>query len=427
MKIIEENLLKNTILQLNKYLEKHTNVQTFYEDLPSLKMESLQSFSFQKDNEFFGEVSFILSVINSIIAHPHISNKGEDVILRSNQAGHLSNDSFQKTYKDSSLWKEKNLEMVPEYVHYYQYTDELKIYENVFIGMLIDLIDIEIAKYNEFYTRLVPSLNNKYDKVIMANHQVESSLCRLDQIERKIKHIKSTYFYKEVSKVHLPQKNIQPTNILLKDRLYHFCFKFYRKFIQYENKMELEKDFRLYYYFTILKVLKKKEFTLDTSKNNFITQSTSSITFHFRDYIVGLSFNEKPGIYLEVCLKNDEVHTFKHRLLLNISRSMKEVKDIPTDAITTYIASIWNLVDTTNFKEIFINSVSEKEIITFWIENLFYESLAKKEVYTKYCPICKNKNIENQDSIYKCLSCHSIYTFKPKEEKDIIWFIYLRR
>ena len=118
---------------------------------------------------------------------------------------------------------------------------------------------------------------------------------------------------------------------------------------------------------------------------------------------------------------------FKHRLLLDTSRNTKETHDTRTDAITTYIASIWNLVDVTDFKEIFINNVSEKEIITFWIDSLFYESIAKKEIYTKYCPICKSKNIDQQDLIYKCSKCNSIYTFKPNEEKDIIWFIHLRR
>ncbi len=430
MKIIEENLLKKTIVQLNNYLEKHPSVQSFYEELPSLKMESLQSFSFQKDNEFFGEVSSILSVINSIIAHPQISNKGEDVVLRSDQAGNLSNESFKKTFQDSSLWKEKNYEMIPELVHYYQYTDELKIYENVFIGMVIDLIDIEITKYNEFYTHLIPSLNDKYDKVIQTNEQVEASLHKLDQIERKIKRTKCTYFYKEVSKVHLPQKKIQPTNILLKNRLYNLCYKFYRTFIQYEDKIELENDFRLYYYYTILNVFQKKAFRLVASENNCITSSHSHLTFQFQDYNICLSFDEKPGICLEISLQTNRtqnVQWFKHQLLLDISRDIKEAKEIRTDAITTHIASIWNLVNAIDFKEIFMNSVSEKEMMTFWIENLFNESIAKKEVYTKYCPICKSKNIENQDSIYKCLNCHSMYTFKPNEEKDTIWFIDLRR
>lgn len=427
MKIIEENLLKNTILQLNTYLEKHKNIESLYEALPSYKMESLQSFSFQKDNEFFGEVSSILSVIHSIIVHPHISNKGEDVILRSNQAGRLSSESFQKTVQESSLWKEKDGEMIPESVHYHQYTDELIIYENLFIGMLVDVIDLEITKYNAFYIHLLPSLNNKFDKVIMANHQVESSLQRLDKIDRKIKHIKNTYFYKEVSKVHFMQKKIQPTNILLKNRLYHLCFRFYRKFIQYENKLELEKDFRLYYYFTILKVMKKKNFILDTSQQNFIAPERSSFSFHFKDYNINLSFNEKPGICLEIGLKKDATHTFKHRLLFDLSRDVKKNQDIPLDAITTTIASIWNLVDTTDNKEIFINTIHEKAMMTFWIENLFHESKAQRDIYTKYCPICKSKTIENRDSIHYCLNCNSIYMFKPDEEEDIIWFIHLRR
>lgn len=430
MKIIEENLLKKTIVQLNNYLEKHPSVQSFYEELPSLKMESLQSFSFQKDNEFFGEVTSILSVINSIIAHPHISTKGEDVVLRSDQAGNLSNESFKKTFQDASLWKEKNNEMIPELVHYYQYTDELKIYENVFIGMIIDLIDIEITKYNEFYTRLIPSLHDKFDKVIQTNEQVEASLHKLDQIERKIKRIKCTYFYKEVSKVHLPQKKIQPTNILLKDRLYNLCYKFYRKFIQYEDKLELENDFRLYYYFTILKVFQKQSFKLVATKKNCMTSTHAHLTFQWKDYNICLSFDEVSSIYLEISLQTNEKHNvqwFKHQLLLDTSRNIKEVKETQADVVTTHIASIWNLVNAIDLKELFMNQVSEKEMMMFWVENLFNESIAKKEVYTKYCPICKSKNIENQDAVYTCFNCHSMYTFKPNEEKDTIWFINLRR
>mgnify|MGYP007004100990 FL=1 len=228
----------------------------------------------------------------------------------------------------------------------------------------------------------------------------------------------------------MPQKKIQPTNILLKNRLYNLCYKFYRTFIQYEDKIELENDFRLYYYYTILKVFQKKAFRLIATKKNCITSSHSHLTFQFQDYNICLSFDEKPGICLEISLQTNRmqnVQWFKHQLLLDISRNIKEAKEIRTDAITTHIVSIWNLVNAIDLKEIFMNHVSEKEMMTFWIENLFNESIAKKEVYTKYCPICKSKNIENQDSVYTCFNCHSMYTFKPNEEKDTIWFINLRR
>ena len=52
---------------------------------------------------------------------------------------------FLKTMQDASLWKHnKDNEMIPEQVHYYQNVDELRIYENIFIMALIYLDNIAI-------------------------------------------------------------------------------------------------------------------------------------------------------------------------------------------------------------------------------------------------------------------------------------------
>ena len=131
MRIIEESKLKKNISQLNNYKKANKLVKDYYNNLDSLKLTSLQSLSYDQDIAFFDEVSFILNVIASIISHPHLSNKGEDIVIRSELAGHISVDSFQRMFKEPSFWKEKDLEMKPEYVHHYQYTDEIKIFENI--------------------------------------------------------------------------------------------------------------------------------------------------------------------------------------------------------------------------------------------------------------------------------------------------------
>lgn len=430
MKIIEENLLKNTILQLNKYIEKNRNMQDIYENISTLEIDSLQNFSFQKDNEFFDEVSFILSVINSIIAHPHISNKQEEVILRSDQAGHISSDAFLKTMKDRALWKEKEYTMVPEYVYYHQDTDELKIYENVFVGMLVDLIDDEISKYNDFYINLIPSLNN-YENEILEDDLVETSLKRLDTLNRKIKHIKNTYFYKEVSKVNFTNKKIQPTNILLKNRLYNFCFKFYKKFIQYEDKVELQQDFTIYYYMLILKIFKEQNFILNSNRKNKIVNNCYISSYIYNDYLITLESTQKAGILLEISLKDNPSVQFKHQLILDANRTtsneFKSIEFNNEQYTTCCIATIWNLFDSKNLNRIFNNKVKEIDIARFWMNNHFHETLAKKSIYQKYCPICKNKNVNEENSIYECTNCKTIYTFKTNNKKDTIWFINLRR
>lgn len=425
MKIIEETLLKKTILQLNNYREKHKNVQDFFDGVSSLELNSLQCFSFQKDSDFFNEISLIISVINSIIAHPHISNKGESIILRSEQAGKLTNENFQQTCKEHALWKEKNFEMVPEYVYYHQYIDELNIYENLFIVLLIDLIDSELKNYTEFYINLIPSLDSIISNQIVENQNVETTLKRLDNLERKIRYIKNTYFYKQISKVSRISKSIKPTNILLKDRLYNLCFKFYRKFIQYEDTTTLLNDFRLYYFMIILQEFRNRGFSLNNEKSNLIDKNNYNLFFNYEDYSINLKINELPGIWLEIGLK-DQV-TFKHHLLLDHHRVVKEHIKSENSALTTNIATIWNIIDQETLKPKFINPTTELEIVKYWLDNLFYQATAKKEVYTKYCPICKSHSTEEENGIYNCTNCKTVYTFKSSKGKDVIWFINLRR
>lgn len=421
MKIIEESQLKKTISQLNIYQEEHKSIKYFYKDLDELKLDSLQHFSFQQDDAFFNEVSFILSVISSIIAHPHLSNKGEDIVVRASTAGHLSTESFQQVFKDTQLWKEKDYEMIPEYVHHYQYTDELKIYENIFIGMLIHLIDVELSKYSEFYMNLLPSFDQD-DIEISENKNIEKTLAQIDDLERKLRYIKNTYFYKEISKCNLALRTIQPTNILLKDRLYHYCFKFYRKFIQYEDKDCLLEDFRKYYFFTILKVFKDNHFVLDENKS----QKYNHLSFLFRDYQVEIALG-KTLTNIDLTISHHHI-VAKHNLILQTERDFQMPEFEIENALTTNVMTLWNTYQLAQPDQpIFSNRVSEYEMITDWLMHSMKEVQAKRDIYSKYCPVCKHKNLNQEDEIYMCPDCKTMYTFKKDEKKDTIWFIQLRR
>ena len=162
MKINEKLYLRKAILQIKRHARENNEAKAFYSKLNTLDIKSLQDLSFNNDLKFFKEINFILSVIISIISHPHISNKGEDIVLRSDQVHSLQNDMFKKTMMDAKLWKhKKNGEMIPEYVHYYQNVDQLNIYENKFIVMLIDLIENELAKFSDFYSTMILSFKDK--------------------------------------------------------------------------------------------------------------------------------------------------------------------------------------------------------------------------------------------------------------------------
>ena len=96
---------------------------------------------------------------------------------------------------------------------------------------------------------------------------------------------------------------------------------------------------------------------------------------------------------------------------------------------TVDVLTLWNLYDFYNLdKPIFSKTVTEEEMITEWILSKFESVVVKKEVYKKYCPVCRSRNIDNNENYYICEDCGSEYVFKGIDEiQDVIWFVKIRR
>ena len=139
MKTNEERYLKESIRNVKKFAKEHETLAVFFAHIDEVKVRSLQDLSFKYDLKFFESISRILSVIISIVSRPVLANKAEEVIVRSTSAARLTPEMFQKTVADSMLWRQRGVDMIPEYVYYQQYVDEIKTYENIFIVNLIKL------------------------------------------------------------------------------------------------------------------------------------------------------------------------------------------------------------------------------------------------------------------------------------------------
>ena len=147
MRFVETAKLNDYIL-LAKRLMKYESPRSAYAEIEKLETESMQSFSIESDRAFLKEVSSVLNVIISIIYHPHIANKREEVVIRIEQAQQISEEAFRQILADSRLWKSHGMKMIPEEVYHYQHIDELRIYENRFIGLLISLIDKALSSFS---------------------------------------------------------------------------------------------------------------------------------------------------------------------------------------------------------------------------------------------------------------------------------------
>jgi len=438
MNVIEEKYLKNLISKLNRFVKENDDFLDFFNESNSLIKKPLQDLSFKSDINFLDEIAFIFSVISSIISHPHMLNKGEEVIIRSELAPNISNDMFQKTIRDSKLWSEDQFKMIPEYVYYYQQIDELRIYENIFIVCLIKKIEFELTKYNDFYISLIDSFDGQ-ETLSLKKDNSDIALKKIQMLNRRLKHIKNTFFYKEVSKGYKKDIAIRPTNILVKDRLYNYCYKFYKKLITYSDTQAKLYDIRLYYYVKLLNALKDEGFT--PSIDNYIEFDNNQINIsnalfyndNFKLSIIPVDL--KIGLELIVenlRIKNKKANKSRHLLLFDSQASFKDNEYIYDDCYDSIeVMSLWNMAYVLDeVKVAYKNIYNESELILKWLKSKLMVVKASYDIYSSYCAICKKQNIEvDEANVITCESCNSKYVFTKNKENsnECIWFIKVRR
>ena len=221
MRLVEIKKLNDFIAAAGKDINLGS-LSDMFEKIDKESPISLQREAIASDRDYVKELTSLLNVIITIIHNPHIANKGEDVIVRIEQANALGTDEFRQVLLDSKLWKRHGAKMIPEEVHYRRYTDELRIYENRFIVYLIDLIERDLSAYSAFYLSMLPTL--ELDGKYLSAGEVGDMIVALDVLKRKIQYLKGTYFYKAVSEGGILSGTIRPTNILTKDRLYKYSF-----------------------------------------------------------------------------------------------------------------------------------------------------------------------------------------------------------
>ena len=436
MKIIEERYLKKEIKKLNQYSKEHRSFLDFFNNVDPVMDKTLQDLSFKSDLNFFKEIEFILSVITSIISHPHLVNKGEEIIVRADQANHVSTEMFNKTMRDATLWKENDqTDMVPEYVYYYQQIDELRIYENIFIVMLVKMIEQEINKYNEFYVSTILTFINQ-DSLSVNKANSDIALDKMNNITRRLKHIKNTYFYKTINRGGTKLGHIHPTNILTKDRLYNFCYKFYIKMITYSDNYSRLQDIRAFYYIQFIKVIKELGFTpyaCDSLQMKGVRKfNIPKAKFSNDLYILNVYQLEKyTGLILEVDNKKVKGKKSKHLLLFDSKPGFSdETYEVEYDKYETVeILSLWNMGYVEgSVKSLYPNPISENEMMKEWITTKIKNVIGSKKIYSIYCPSCKSQMLVNTSTNQlRCEKCTSKYTFYKNENGENIWFNRLRR
>ena len=474
---VRENYLIEYTNALTRLLSKDDTFIKLNESLIKNNISGYTEYHFEEVYSYAKELKAVLDKITSIVYKPHIKATVEEVVIRSELSHNLSNDSFKETMKDIKLWRNKDGEMTPEYVHTTNYIDTLVTYENQFISFLVDLINDEVDHLLNNLTPLVKSIEEQYEskgvtygKYSLFNEfepftypfnkdYLESKVSSkevfelLSKLRKKIKHIKASEFYR-FNKNKIVDKNVVPTNILIHDLLYSFCYRFYL-----ENLMKLDADEKnkkdVYYYNYVL-----CEFIKFFTRNNLVKSSKSNSIIYL-DNDTRLRFSEfsfKKGIYSYKVKEDNDNLGFEIEVRL-INKSTKLDLDVTNDKLATYY-----VLTSLNYEEgnkPYIDSIidSKKEefiqviLATQNNINLVFDSVLNISSYQDYndlliknlmssftmlfntqtyiyenkCPVCGKKDVSLDEDNYHCQDCHSVYSIVNVDDKELLWIKSLRR
>lgn len=385
---------------------------------------SLQKISYEEDCSYFKEALSLLGIILSIAEKPHVSTRREEVFARIEQAGQLSADDFKRVCRDGSLWKRRGVKMVPEELYYFRNEDELCIYENRFIVLLIDLIGREITELKRVYGERLPRIGENTDVLYAGDAGMALDFAR--NIEKRVAYLKNTGFYKIVGKEKPLKGRISPTNILLKDLKYRACFKFYNGFLKYQCEGEEAEDLRSIIKIYILKSLKKLGFDLKEGKNLNEYKACG------KEFSLNFDFNKKGAVILDVTHKISK-KTVKYALFAEDGRSAEAAEEFASGDDGKNFCSVemigeWSLKDGVTHELLSRAGQTEEEMIYSWLASKIRLIRADSSVYKKYCPACGVSGVYENDGDFSCPNCGTRYAFTQNSSgESVIWICKLRR
>lgn len=415
---------KSNARAAEEFISRNGGLVGAYSHAESAGDFSLQKISYEEDCSYFKEALSLLGIILSIAEKPHVSTRREEVFARIEQAGQLSADDFKRVCRDGSLWKRRGVKMVPEELYYFRNEDELCIYENRFIVLLIDLIGREITELKRVYGERLSRIGENTDVLYAGDAGMALDFAR--NIEKRVAYLKNTGFYKIVGKEKPLKGRISPTNILLKDLKYRACFKFYNGFLKYQCEGEEAEDMRSIIKIYILKSLKKLGFDLKEGKNLNEYKACG------KEFSLNFDFHKKGAVILDVTHKISKKNV-KYALFAEDGRSAEAAEEFASGDDGKNFCSVemigeWSLKDGVTHELLSRAGQTEEEMIYSWLASKIRLIRADSSVYKKYCPACGVSGVYENDGDFSCPNCGTRYAFTQNSSgESVIWICKLRR
>jgi len=413
----------------------------------------------KKTEEDLKGLASLLDKLSSIVYRPHLSVKNEDVILRSEQAGSLGEDSIRLTINDSALWKKKKGQLEPEYVYSLENSDEIVTYENRFIALLIERSKRECQDLLRSYAPFEKSVAQAFDgapasyssygvygdlesfgtpsKGLLLEEEGEGSSLALTlrKAYRKCQSLEESYFYRTMA-AHPFVGEVTPTNVLMHDPLYNAAYRYYRShYAKLGHEGSSEELYRNYAYLRfflclgeenrgVLQGLSLTDGHLSVKPFAYETDSFR-LSFDYEENGVALSIEATwkavPGLsahYRIIPVLSLEEETKQN--LLNETRRL----GLPYDEVI-FITAFNHSKTSANVAALspFASLKESQDSLLRLFNSLQTLVSASHRLYATQCPICGEEKVYEKDGVYQCAHCASRYVMGFTKKHETLWLL----
>lgn len=438
-----------------------------------------------KDFLWLPEFKKAVNAIRTIIENPKIHLRTDKVLLNVDIASKVDTLGINMTVKEPRHWKRKeNGEgIAPEYVYANIYEDELPIYENRFLCLLINKMYVFLsAKLTSLYAK-TGSLDKYVDKQGVGINDIETiksyayfykvndelmfddSLPLLTPTDNKVKEyieqltelkislnkIRKTYFYKTCMKAKVMlDTEVKPTNVLTMHYDYRTCYEFYKALIKYvekEHKSFLSgKDYQNYVILTVLSSLQemgykvKKDSRASIENNRIILkdfemlQNPISFSINTEDnkvifnvsliykdnkFIKSLHLRGKRTAKYVLEISPNLKYTFFDRQRMNSYINDELNEAIKQGASNYFIISPFTNVTHDNAIMVTPHSRKLDKNISNLLKSFIVFIEGDEFIYSRKCPVCSSFLIDFNSIDYECLNCNTTYSIMKIGNKEI--------
>lgn len=409
------------------------------------------------ESVFADSVATAIVYIRSAFKDPHIFLKKEEIIQNVAVASHIDNETLRMNYKDSKLWKIRSLEASPEFVHAFVYEDDLAIYENRFLTYIIDTLfemltrrvnamkdtmttlgGVAGSKKGKGITRStfmqlekekgsVPTLLSCDDSKVAIFNSFLKSRKRLTQLKQHPIYLACK------KKGEFNILNLHPTNILIADKQYHYCYDFYLNYLKREaDVMATQKMYQTFVAMQFLFALDKLGFSAK-GQEVFLGQSGQvkfkDVTLKKGAFSVTLSREKDEELYCKVVntvsgsSAGYAVAIF-HSSQLSSYTSFTARLDIEklnnpnafrTVLITDYPSTNEDVIQVLPMR------ADVTEVLADVVKSFMLCAEGSTQAYSRVCPLCGGTLVTQSDVDHVCTSCDAMYNLYAFEGKEWVW------